>query len=73
MPSELDYMPVLCGFHDSGFFWFRIFGFGLHGKRYKGNHPIIHPLLFSEREEYSKILKIGNWCFGLLIPNDWRK
>lgn len=53
-------MTPLCGHRESGLFWFRIYGFGLHGKRFQGHDAgAVHPLLFSERNGLSKILKIA--------------
>jgi len=48
-----------------GMFWFRFFGYGLHGKNY-----IKHHLLFSERTGYKKFVKIGKWVFKILKTND---
>lgn len=41
-------------------FWFRVLGFGLSISS--------HPLLFSERYGYSKVLRIGKMKFKLLNP-----
>lgn len=44
-------------YHKSdGFFWFRIFGYGLIFKNLKK-----HRLLFSERYKIRKSITIGNW------------
>jgi hypothetical protein len=42
-------------------FWFRIFGYGFHGK-----DTLSMPLLFSEREGYTKHFMIKNWSFRFL-------
>jgi len=39
-----------------GHFWFRVFGYGLSFM-----NRDIHPPLFSERNGYSKVLRIGKW------------
>lgn len=41
--------------------WFRIFGCGL-----KWKDVTVHPLLFSERNGYSKGKLIGKWYIGIL-------
>jgi len=48
-------------YKTSGFFWFRIFGYGLVIKDYKK-----HGLLFSER--YKRNLKIGKYLIKILKP-----
>jgi len=47
---------IFCSYKEKGFLWFRIFGYGLLFK----NIPI-HGLLFSERNGYKKVFKIGKW------------
>jgi hypothetical protein len=68
------------GYREPGLWWFRIYGYGIHAKRFQ--HPLrvadaatvlpdlaaVHPLLFSEREGIRKIYKVGNWCWGFLKP-----
>ena len=57
-----------CSHKSDGRFWFRIFGYGLNFK-----DVTKHTLLFSERNSYTKYLKIGKWCITFLdkydIPN----
>jgi len=50
-------------YKDDGFFWFRIFGYGLVIKDYKK-----HGLLFSERYKYEWHLKIGKYLIKILKP-----
>lgn len=56
-------MRIFSKYQDKGFWWFRIFGWGLHGKNIK-----LHPMLFSERNRKVKFIKIGNWIFKILKP-----
>lgn len=56
-------MRVFVKYKDAGFWWFRIFGYGICNKNFK-----VHGLLFSERNGYTKTLKIGNWSFKILNP-----
>jgi hypothetical protein len=49
-------MKIFSGFKSKSIFWFRIFGYGLCFKNTR-----IYPLLFSERNGYVKVLKIGKW------------
>lgn len=42
-------------------FWIRLFGYGISGKNLKK-----HSLMFSERNGYTKTLRIFNWSFKLL-------
>lgn len=44
-------------------FWFRIFGYGVHGKDIVKHEP-----LFSERNGYVKFIQIGKWRFKILKP-----
>lgn len=47
-----------------GLFWFRFFkGYGVHGKNTNK-----HKLLYSERNGYTKFIKIGTWRFKILKP-----
>ena len=48
-------------YFEKKFGWIRIFGLGV---KYK--HIPTHPLLFSERNGYIKMLKINNWCVSKL-------
>lgn len=52
-----------CGHKEKSLWWFRIKGWGIHGKDLRK-----HPSLFSERYGYTKKLVIGNWIFGFLTP-----
>lgn len=53
---------TLFGFHHNNRRgWFRIFGFGIKWKDFT-----IHPLLFSERNKYSKGILVGWWYVGIL-------
>lgn len=54
-------MKIFSGYKTNGLFWFRFFGYGLHGKDTTKNR-----LLFSERNGYRKYLKIGNWIFRFI-------
>ncbi len=59
---------IICGnfrnFNKYGCVWFRIFGRGL-----KIKDTTISPLFFSERNGYTKGIKIGKWYIGYL-PKD---
>lgn len=48
---------------DKNFGWFRVFGRGIAWK-----NLAVHPLIFSERNGYTKHLKIGKWSFKYLKP-----
>jgi len=50
-------------FTEDGFFWFRVFGFGLHFSDRNKRTP-----LFSERNGYVKRLHFANWSIGYLNP-----
>ncbi len=52
---------VFSKYRRKGFWWFRIFGYGLHGKDITKND-----LTFSERNGFSRHLKIGRWSFKWL-------
>jgi hypothetical protein len=54
-------MRVFSSYKQDGFFWFRILGRGISGKRMK-----TYPLLFSERNGYAKTIKIFGWSFKIL-------
>jgi len=54
-------MNKFCYYSEKGFFWFRIFGYGLVFKNLK-----THKMLFSERYKYCKCLKIGNLLIRVL-------
>jgi len=56
-------MRFFSKYKDDGFWWFRFWGYGLHGKNIKK-----HGLLFSERNGYTKYFKIGNWIIKILKP-----
>lgn len=47
--------------YSKRFGWFRIFGVGL-----KFRDTSVYPLLFGERNGYSKALTIGKWRIGVL-------
>jgi hypothetical protein len=51
----------LCWYKSNGFFWFRFFG---RGFCFKDSSK--HRLLFSQRNGYSKYLKIGGWIISYL-------
>jgi hypothetical protein len=54
----------ILSFHiTEGAGWFRIFGFGL---KWKDSNKYM--LLFSERNGYTKIYKIGKYWIGFLKP-----
>ena len=48
-------------YFDKGIFWFRLFGHGLAGKRIAD-----HPLLFSERNGYTRTVQMFGWSFKRL-------
>lgn len=50
-----------CDYKSEGFFWFRIYGYGLCFKDIRK-----HPLLFSERNGYTKTININNWSIKFL-------
>lgn len=54
--------PVLCGYRTRGFWWVRVFGYGICWKRISE-----HPLLFSERV-LGRGMKVGNWHFRGIRP-----
>jgi len=54
-------MKVLKYYYATGFFGFRVFGVGLKIKDLRE-----YPLLFSERNGYSKGFTIGNYRIGIL-------
>lgn len=47
-----------------GYFWFRIFGYGLHLKDTNK-----HPMMFSERNGLTGYWKVGGWIIRVLTPN----
>ena len=50
--------------YEKGLWWFMIWNrYGLAGKKIKK-----HPLLFSERNGYTKSLKLFGWSFKILKP-----
>ena len=57
-------MRILQKHYNNGTGWFRIFGYGLKFKDLNR-----HSLLFSERNGYTKWLKMGHWYVGLLKPD----
>jgi len=54
-------MKIILSYKTKGFFWFRIFGYGLCIKDVR-----LHRLLFSQRYGYSKYLKIGHYIITTL-------
>jgi len=61
---------VHCCFYDGGF-WVRIAGSGI-----SGSDKIKHPPLFSERNGYRKVYRIGRWGVEIILANvklshDW--
>lgn len=56
-------MTVWSHFIYDGGFWFRLFGWG-----FSISDKIKNPPLFSERNGYKKVLRVGKWGIGLLIP-----
>ena len=48
-------------YSERGLFWFRIFGRGLVVKDVR-----LHPLLFSERHGYQRMIRIGPWVIRYL-------
>lgn len=55
--------PIFCGYKAHGFWWFRIYGYGVRFKnlKYVG-------LMFSERHGSVKTITIFNFNFKLLKP-----
>jgi hypothetical protein len=51
-----------CAYWQRNSFWFRIFGYGLRGNRINE-----YPIMFSERNGYTKTIKLGNWSFKYLV------
>jgi hypothetical protein len=49
-----------------GLFWFRVFGYGIHGKDVRK-----HTLLYSERSGSTCRLQIGQWSFRWLKPSNY--
>ena len=56
--------PIFCYHKSIGFLWFRLFGYGIVFKDVKR-----HPLLFGERNGFTKYLKIRNLIIRFLKPN----
>lgn len=52
---------------EKGTFWVRLFGYGVTGKDTR-----THGLLFSERNGYTKTLRLGFWSFSALRPMNFR-
>jgi hypothetical protein len=52
-----------CFYYEPGFFWFRIFGYGLSCA-----DKVLNPPLFSERYGYRRVLRVGRWGFEFLRP-----
>lgn len=48
---------------SQGFYWFRLFGHGLHFK-----NLAFHRMTFSERYGYVRKLQIGKWLIRRLSP-----
>lgn len=64
--SDIGQFPFFCAHKASGFnaryFWFRFMGYGLH---FRWVSPGYQPL-FSERNGYIKVFKLGRfWIKGL--------
>lgn len=57
-------MKLWVSYYKNRFGWFRLFGSGL-----KIKDTTYHPLLFSERNGYTKGIKIGSWYIGILKRN----
>lgn len=55
---------IWCDYKTDGFYWFRLFGYGLVIKDLTKYEP-----LFSERNGYKKRLKIKNWSITFLNKN----
>ncbi len=56
-------MKIVCGIYKDSRGWFRILGWGIAFKDLRR-----HELLFSERNGYTKTLKLFNWSFKILKP-----
>lgn len=59
-----EVMKVFCSYKTNGLFWFRIFGRGLCIKNVNK-----HPLTFSQRNGYRKVIRIGKLCISYLKKN----
>lgn len=59
----MEQIRFFCKYKDDGFWWFRIFGYGLCGKDLTR-----HFLLFSERNGYTKTYRFGKWSITILKP-----
>ncbi len=57
-------MIIFSKYRSNGFFWFRIFGWGIVGKDLSK-----HYLMFSERKGITKRVELFGWSFRLLKPN----
>lgn len=55
--------PIFSSYYIKGFFWFRIFGYGVVIKDFKK-----YGLIFSDRNHLTKRLIIGNYIIKILKP-----
>jgi hypothetical protein len=54
---------MISSYHEPGYFWFRILGYGLHFKDTRR-----HALLFSERNNIGRSLSVFGWRISGLKP-----
>ena len=54
---------VRCSFYDGGF-WIRLAGYGI-----SVSDKIKHPPLFSERNGYRKVYRVGRWGIEFISAN----
>ena len=52
---------LFCYYRIKGFFWFRVFGYGIKGKNLKIHYP-----MFSERYGFTSHYVVFGWSFGVL-------
>lgn len=52
----MKFNTIFYYFREDGYFWFRLFGRGLSFKDLNK-----HDFIFSEREGYTKFIRIKNW------------
>ena len=59
-------MRLFSKYSGDGFWWFR---FGSKGPGIKAKQITKHLLLFSERNGYTKFIRIGKWIIAYLKPS----
>lgn len=66
--ENVDIMRVFAMHKSDGFFWFRVFGYGLHVKNLNKRG-----LTFSQRIGVVRYLKVGKYVITFLKRNTWVK